>query len=336
MVVFERDAAGNSASLTLNCNASGNPSPTIAWYREGTRLSNELVLANGSLVIVSITEGVDATLGGLSYHCTANNTFGIIRSRAANVSYACELGEEKEKEVGGGDNNVLCMLLNVFMHDVLSILDFDGFDGPNGTVMVNVTTADGDDDVALECHVQDANPPPQIRWLGNGIPLIQNTTNNLLRFLDNGRYLLITQLTTARVNTNYQCEVINARLHEAIRSPTMYDLVNNIGANEFMIYKRFINRTVLVGETVEMSYIAGAGAGIRPFVLDECMRSGSTLARSKTLVPQAGGIIVETIPRAGESIPPVGDNVTFEVSCTLFSGTNPNPSRATITLQGRC
>ena len=94
MVVFERDAAGNRASLTLNCSASGDPPPTIAWYREGTRLSSDLVLASGSLFIVNITEGVDATQGGLSYHCTANNTFGIIRSRPANISYACELREE--------------------------------------------------------------------------------------------------------------------------------------------------------------------------------------------------------------------------------------------------
>ena len=93
-MVFERDAAGNRASLTLKCNASGDPPPSIAWYREGTRLSSDLVLANGSLLIVNITEGVDATRGGLSYHCTANNTFGMIRSRTANVSYACELREE--------------------------------------------------------------------------------------------------------------------------------------------------------------------------------------------------------------------------------------------------
>ena len=89
-VVFQR----NSASLVLNCNASGDPSPTIAWYREGTRLSSELVMVNGSLVIENLAEGMDATRGGLSYHCTANNTFGTIRSRTANVSYACELRGE--------------------------------------------------------------------------------------------------------------------------------------------------------------------------------------------------------------------------------------------------
>ena len=93
MVVFATNADMSRASLTLNCNASGDPSPTITWYREGMPLSDDLILASGSLLIVNITEGVDATRGGLSYHCTATNKFGTIRSRAANVSYACELRE---------------------------------------------------------------------------------------------------------------------------------------------------------------------------------------------------------------------------------------------------
>ena len=88
------------------------------------------------------------------------------------------------------------------------------------------------------------------------------------------------------------------------------------------------------GTTVQLSYIAGAGAGIIPFVLDECVQSGSTLATNLTLVPQAGGVIPETIPRFGESIPAVADSVTFQVRYVLFSGRTPNPSQATITLQG--
>ena len=94
MLLFERDAAGNRVSLTLHCVALGDPRPTITWYREGTRLSNNLVSRNGSLHIAEITENTDATRGGLSYHCTANNTFGTIRSRPASVSYACELRED--------------------------------------------------------------------------------------------------------------------------------------------------------------------------------------------------------------------------------------------------
>ena len=270
---------------------------------------------------MNITEDVTSTREGVSYYCTANNTFGIIRSRAANVSYACKLG-------GSG----VCPW-EFFDCAVLSISDFNGFNGPNGTIMVNVTTANGDDDVALECHVGDANPPPQIRWHnGSGI-LTENTTNNRLRFLDNGRYLLIRELTLAQVNTTYHCEVINARLHETVRSPTTYDLVPNLGSNDSMIYKELINKTILVENTVEFSYIAGAGVGIVPFGLDDCERSGSTLTGNISLLDD-GGVILDMVTM--EMIPQVADSVTFEVRCTLYSGTKPNPSQATLTVHGKC
>ena len=90
-MVFATDAAGNISSLTLNCIVSGNPSPNITWFREGMPLSNEIVDSNGTLLIMNITEGVDAKRGGVSYHCTATNSFGTNCSRAANVSYACRL-----------------------------------------------------------------------------------------------------------------------------------------------------------------------------------------------------------------------------------------------------
>ena len=127
--------------------------------------------------------------------------------------------------------------------------------------------------------------------------------------------------------------MINACLHETVRSPTTYDLVDNVGTNDFMIYKKLMNKTIQKGDTVEMSYVAGAGSGIRPFTLEECVRSGTT---NIVLEPQVGGIIEETIPTTEDEIPSVADSVTFNVSCVLFSGTNPNPSQATITVQGKC
>ena len=225
---------------------------------------------------------------------------------------------------------------NVMSFAMLSVSDFGGFTGPSEVVTVNVTTADFDDNVALKCQVAESNPPPQIRWLGNGNPLVEDTTtNNLLRFLDNGRYLLIRRLDTPQLNTNYQCQVTNARLHATETSPTTYTLVNNIGNNEFRIYKRLIDRTILK-ETerdpmVELSYIAGAGAGISPFVLEDCVLSGLG-ATNISLPIQADVIITATIPAA--SIPPVANSLTVLVSCILFSGTTPNPSQATITVQG--
>ena len=220
---------------------------------------------------------------------------------------------------------------------LLSISDFDGFNGPSGTVQVNVTTGT-QADVAIECRVRGANPPPQIRWRDGSGVLTEDTTNNRLRFLDNGRYLLIRQLTTAHVNTNYQCEVTNARLHETVRSPTTYALVNNVGINNFMIYKRLINRTILVGDTVEMSYIAGAGSEANPFGIigGKCRRSGSTLSTS-ILLPATGGVTSVSIPASSnEQIPATADSVTFEVSCTLGTESGNLSSQAIITVQGRC
>ena len=101
----------------------------------------------------------------------------------------------------------------------------------------------------------------------------------------------------------------------------------------FMRISFFPVVTIQLKTDWELWYNADAGAGIRPFVLDECVQSGSTLATNLTLVPtvpQVGGVIEETIPRAGESIPSVADRLTFKMSCILFSGTTCNPSQATI------
>ena len=332
MVVFAMNAdLTTRASLNLTCMASGSPTPTIAWFRNGDPLPLDqriTVNASGTLHIANITENVDATQGGLPYHCTAMNTFGTIRSKTAIISYACELREKR------GGRRRESTLEYVMVCAVFSVSDFGGFTSPSGVVTVNVTTDDDDDEMALECQVAESNPPPNIIWLGNGNPLTENRLDNQLRFLDNGRYLLIRELSPAQLNVNYQCRVTNARLHATETSPTTYTLVDNIGTNEFRIYKRLIDRTILRETTVELSYIAGAGVGISPFVLDECVRSGRTLTNNLTLTPGAGGVIRETIPRIGETIPPVADSVTFDVSCILFSGITRTPSQATISVQG--
>ena len=228
--------------------------------------------------------------------------------------------------------------LDVMMCVVLSVSDFNGFDGPSGTVNVNVTTG-SQAAVAVECHVRDANPPPQIRWRNANGPLTEVTASNRLRFLHNGRYLLINQLTTAQVSTTYSCEVTNARLHETVRSPTTYTLVNNLGANEFMIYKRFVNRAVLVGDTVELSYIVGAGRNVSPFGLLGCQRSGDTLDSdiSPLQIPHQGGVISEPIPDTvtGEELPATAASVTFQVSCTFITGQQNTPIQTTVTVQGK-
>ena len=204
--------------------------------------------------------------------------------------------------------------------------------------MINVTTGIRSA-VTIECRVRDANPPPIIRWRDQSGPLTGNTANNQLRFLDNGRYLLIRQLTTAQVSTNYHCAVTNARLHETVPSPTTYDLVPNLGANDFMIYKRFLNRTVLVGDTFELSYIVGAGRNVTPFGLLACQRTGETMRSdiAPLTLPHIGGVISEPIPdtSVGERIPAAAASVTFEVSCTLITGQQITLVQTTLMVEGK-
>ena len=233
---------------------------------------------------------------------------------------------------------VLCMLEDVVMSTVPSAPDFDGFDSSGGRVTINVATG-GQADVAIECPVRDANPPPQIRWRDGSGVLTEDTANNQLRFLDNGRYLLIRQLTTAQVNTDYHCEVTNAHFDEVISDSTTFDLVPNLGTTNFTIYKRLINRTILVGGTVEMSYIAGAGSEANPFGIigGNCRQSGSTLS-TPILLPVTEGVTSVFIPDSSdnEQIPATAESVTFEVSCTLGTESSNFLSQATITVQGRC
>ena len=221
---------------------------------------------------------------------------------------------------------------------MLFVSDFDGFVDDSSTTETIVVTTGVRGTVAIECHVRDANPPPQIVWVdGSGTTLTEDRRNNQLRFLDNGRYLVIRLLTSAEVNTNYQCEVTNVRLHETVRNNIMYDLVPILGANETVIYKRLINRTILSGTTIEYSYIASAGPDVMPFsLLSLCQRSGITLSTPLEL-SLGGGIVEDTIPDTGrnEVLPPVANSVTFEVTCSLLAGGPIISSRATISFQGR-
>ena len=325
-VVFAYDAAGNNASLFLTCTATGNPFPDIVWYREEQNLSNEVILADGSLLIENIVEGVDATREGLLYYCSANNTFGIIRSRVANVSYACRWKKLRES----------FSMWNLFLFFLLLFLiDFNGFGGPDGIDVVNVTTGINGD-VALECLVRHANPPPRIEWFDGNGTLIEAAINNTLRFLDNGRYLLIRGLTTTQVSMNYHCEVTNAFLYERVRSPTTYSLDINLGSNDTLIYKAFESKVTLVGERVELSFIAGAGSAVEPFGLQNCQLSGSTLTTPLDLTP-IGGVIAEPIPSAMDNaqFPTVAESVSFEVNCNFVAGTYSTSVQATLTVHGR-
>ena len=78
-----------------------------------------------------------------------------------------------------------------------------------------------------------------------------------------------------------------------------------------------------MGDTVQLSYIVGAGHSVSPFGLLSCQRSGNTLESPLTL-PHVGGVISQPIPstRVGEQIPAIAASVTFEVRCTFIASQN--------------
>ena len=69
-------------NLIINCTAQSDPSPTITWYRgDPPALVPDVHVVNGSLVIPTVVEGVDASRGGIPYHCRATTAqFGTVRS----------------------------------------------------------------------------------------------------------------------------------------------------------------------------------------------------------------------------------------------------------------
>ena len=72
-------------SLTLTCNASGDPLPKITWTREGATQANQLVNAIGYRLYLVNVQKKDVG----SYRCTANNGYGTASSLAL-VNVRCK------------------------------------------------------------------------------------------------------------------------------------------------------------------------------------------------------------------------------------------------------
>ena len=76
--------------MTLSCNATGNPVPTISWTRDG----NPINTTNHSRISflkdkkqLTITDA-NRTDSGV-YRCVANNKFGNATSRPATLDIQC-------------------------------------------------------------------------------------------------------------------------------------------------------------------------------------------------------------------------------------------------------
>ena len=117
-------------------------------------------------------------------------------------------------------------------------------------------------DIALECRVEDSQPPPDIVWFQGDTPLVENTVTNNVRFLEGGRWAYIRD--NEMFPRDYHCEVSNVRLHNSTRSPQTY-FVNGTGLVDGMdvVYKEIGDLTALYKEgemeNFEFSYVSSQG-----------------------------------------------------------------------------
>ena len=139
--------------------------------------------------------------------------------------------------------------------------DFDGF---NRTTISNESVIEIpipvalNSDVALKCDVLDANPPPQIKWFHDQGEIQEVMQNNMVRFLDNRRYLYLRRLQPAHLERRYYCVVTNTNLSHEVSAPTRYVLTDNLTQGVLMDYKQIGDLTAFVRNTsFEFAYVGG-------------------------------------------------------------------------------
>ena len=113
-------------------------------------------------------------------------------------------------------------------------------------------------DVALECDVLAANPPPQIKWYDDQGEIQEMMLWNSVHFLDNRRYLYLRRLQRSHLERQYYCTVTNANLSQEILAPTRYVLVDNLTQGVLFDYKQIGDLRAFIGNiSFEFAYVGG-------------------------------------------------------------------------------
>ena len=77
-------------NVTLHCNSTGYPFPTLSWTKDGSDISNNSRIsfsAEKKQLAITKTSRVDSG----AYRCVANNSLGNDTSMAAVVDVQCKL-----------------------------------------------------------------------------------------------------------------------------------------------------------------------------------------------------------------------------------------------------
>ncbi|XP_054854614.1 roundabout homolog 4 [Eublepharis macularius] len=125
---------------TLNCRATGNPEPTIEWYRNGEHVktnrddatSQLTLLPDGSLFFLRLSQKKGKSDEGV-YNCVARNHLGTATSKNASL-YVAALREDFR------------------LH-------------PSDSVVTS------GEQLLLECIPPKGHPEPKVSWKKNGIPI---------------------------------------------------------------------------------------------------------------------------------------------------------------------
>uniref|UniRef100_A0A6P7FXH9 Roundabout homolog 1-like n=1 Tax=Diabrotica virgifera virgifera TaxID=50390 RepID=A0A6P7FXH9_DIAVI len=158
---------------TLNCNAQGDPEPTITWYKDGQVLrtapqdarSHRVLLPAGSLFFLRVAQSRKESDAG-TYWCEASNVVGKARSRNATLTVAVLRDEFR-------------------------------FEPQSSRVAAG-------EDIVLECSPPKGVPEPQVFWRKDGQTL---SVDGRLKLVD-GYNLAITDTKTSD-DGKYQCVAKN-------------------------------------------------------------------------------------------------------------------------------
>ena len=185
-------------------------------YRGGV-VDNQFRQEDGSyFVTINPSDNTYASTDGVEYYCTATNDFGTIRSRNATASIAREYW--------------LVLMCPLLMCMYIIFVDFAEFETCPATeeidVIVSITNMR--QWVSLECAINPGSfPKPNIEWVRHtaGDPedeeVVEEDEPNTVRFVDDGRYLILETTSEAITDKAYYCRVTNSEF-EAGRAPTTY------------------------------------------------------------------------------------------------------------------